>query len=178
MNENGNGGTGGSKHPSSTYQRDGPMTVTNNGSGAPNYFPNTFNGPKPNSNGVHKWHSDTVTGDVERVETGDEDNFTQCNSFFNNVLDQNGREHLTSNIAGHLVNASEEIRTRAIANFGCVDPNYGRMISEKIQILIKESGDAPLVREKKNVAPLNPKRDVPDIKSRGECPFGFKSFKF
>ena len=33
------------------YQRDGPMTVTNNQGGAPNYFPNSFSGPQPNRSG-------------------------------------------------------------------------------------------------------------------------------
>ena len=36
------------------YQRDGPMTVTNNQGGAPNYFPNSFSGPQPNRWGLHK----------------------------------------------------------------------------------------------------------------------------
>ena len=35
------------------YQRDGPMTVTNNQGGAPNYFPNSFSGPQPNRSGEH-----------------------------------------------------------------------------------------------------------------------------
>jgi len=30
------------------YQRDGPMTVTNNQVGAPNYYPNSFSGPQDN----------------------------------------------------------------------------------------------------------------------------------
>ena len=34
------------------YQRDGPMTVTNNQGGAPNYFPNSFSGPQPNRSAV------------------------------------------------------------------------------------------------------------------------------
>ena len=36
---------------SRNYQRDGPMTVTNNQGGAPNYFPNSFSGPQPNRSG-------------------------------------------------------------------------------------------------------------------------------
>ena len=28
------------------YQRDGPMTVSNNQAGAPNYYPNSFSGPQ------------------------------------------------------------------------------------------------------------------------------------
>ena len=38
---------------SRNYQRDGPMTVTNNQGGAPNYFPNSFSGPQPNRSGEH-----------------------------------------------------------------------------------------------------------------------------
>merc|ERR1711976_948259 len=125
---------------SSNYQRDGPRTVTKHRRGTPNYFPNMFHGPKPNViNGNHRWHSDAVTGDVERVETGDEDNFSQCNDFFNKVLSEEERDRLTSNIAGHMVNASEHIRIRALSNFASVDPRYGKMISDKIEALLAES---------------------------------------
>ena len=155
------------------FQRDGPMTVTNNGGGAPNYFPNVFQGPRPEK--LHKWHSDTVTGDVERVETGNEDNYSQCRHFFNKVLSEEERERLTSNIAGHLENASEMIRVRAISNFACVDPRYGKMIHDKVQILLKENGGVVGDRKRK-VAPLNPPRDVPVAQSSG-CPYGFKASK-
>ena len=158
---------------SNNYQRDGPMTVTNNGGGAPNYFPNMFHGPRPNvMNGDHKWHADTVTGDVERVETGDEDNFSQCRDFFNKTLNEGERDRLTSNIAGHMVNASEEIRVRAIGNFASVDPVYGEMIRDKVKVLIETNGEP--VKKVKKVAPLNPKRDVPVIQAPS-CPFGFKA---
>ena len=86
------------------YQRDGPMTVTNNQGGAPNYFPNSFSGPQPNRSGetchsfvkivtgfiwlmmltvevllIRKWleHASPVSGDVTRWNSADEDNFTQ-----------------------------------------------------------------------------------------------------
>ena len=42
------------KFMSRNYQRDGPMTVTNNQGGAPNYFPNSFSGPQPNRWGLRK----------------------------------------------------------------------------------------------------------------------------
>ena len=161
---------------SNNYQRDGPMTVTNNGGGAPNYFPNMFHGPRPNvMNGNHRWHSDSVVGDVERVETGHEDNYSQCRDFFNKVLNEEERDRLTSNIAGHMVNASESIRTRALGNFACVDPVYGKMISDKIKELMQENN--PNAHRKKKVAPLNPPRSVPVINSVNVCPFGFKSSK-
>lgn len=168
-----------SDEASNNYQRDGPMTVTNNGSGAPNYFPNMFHGPRPNViNGNHKWHSDVVTGDVERVETGDEDNFSQCRDFFNKILNDEEKDRLTSNIAGHMVNASEAIRTRAIANFACVDPMYGKLISDKIKDLIATNGDSgSRQRIERKVAPLNPERNVPSLQTDNGCPFGFKASK-
>ena len=159
---------------SNNYQRDGPMTVTNNGGGAPNYFPNMFHGPRPNvMNGNHRWHSDSLSGDVERVESGDEDNFSQCCDFFNKVLNGEERDRLTSNIAGHMVNASEPIRIRAISNFACVDPMYGKMIGEKIQKLIQEGQGNSMPRQRK-AAPLNPERNVV---INSACPFGFQSSK-
>jgi catalase len=167
----------GTKDASHNYQRDGPMTVTNNGGGAPNYFPNMFHGPRPNViDGNHKWHSDRIVGDVERVETVDEDNFTQCRDFFNKVLKEGERDRLTSNIAGHMVGASEPIRIRAIANFACVDPLYGKMISDKVKVLIeKERASGTQGFTKKVVAALNPPRNVPSIGNG--CPFGFKASK-
>jgi len=112
-----------------TYQVDGPATVMHNG-GMPNYFPNSFGGPKPTP--AAQWHSDAVTGNVTRVETGDEDNFSQCGIFFRTVLSAAERERLTDNIAGHLINAQEMLQDRAVANFSMADANYGRMIREKL----------------------------------------------
>merc|ERR1719229_801600 len=85
------------------YQRDGPMTVTNNQGGAPNYFPNSFSGPQPN----RKWtpHSEHVSGDVARWNSADEDNFTQAGIFYNKTLNEAERFRLADNIASHLCNA-------------------------------------------------------------------------
>jgi len=173
----------------SNYQRDGFMTVTANGGGAPNYYPNSFTAssgitsssatPSPAAHVSGVWHSDAVSGDVKRYETGDVDNFEQCRMFFRNVLDRPARERLTSNIAGNIVNVkSDVIRLRAIANFVAVDPLYGRMISDKVKKLQEERSKeaaADVVsssKVKKNVAPLNPPRTVfkPAV-----CPLGFKS---
>lgn len=166
------------------YQRDGPMTVTRNGAGGPNYFPNSFHGPSPSSTPKtwkdNRCHVDSVTGDVERVETGHEDNFSQCRQFFREVLNQEERERLTSNIAEHLMNASHVIRSRAIANFAAVDAEYGSMIEHKIEKALKEreeerdGGSQRTHNRERNVAPLNPPRNV----GRGAklvCPFGFSS---
>ena len=144
------------------------MTVNDNGKGGPNYFPNSFNGPQPLSDPNH--HLDTVSGNVERVDTGDEDNFSQCRNFFRNVLNGDERDRLTSNIANHMVNASESIRTKATANFAAVDPVYGKTIHDKIKVLLKEKKDvSPMKRVGKPVK-LSPPREIP-----GKCPYGFSS---
>jgi len=101
-----------------------------NQGGAPNYFPNSFSGPQPDT--TTAWHKWSASGDVARFETKDDDNFSQVGTFYNKVLDAEARDRLTSNIAGHLVNAATFIQKRAIANFSKADPEYGRSIERKI----------------------------------------------
>jgi catalase len=172
----------------SHYQRDGPMQMTNNGAGAPNYFPNSFHGPQPHKDG--KQHAFPVQGQVERVETGDEDNFSQCRTFYTKVLSDAERDRLTTNIAQHMVNvASPYIRQRAIQNFGQVHPDYGRAIEQKVKHLLAtrqsqpELGVAPAV-----ASSLSPPRQVlpphgPTTSNKNNsssrptsyCPYGYSS---
>jgi catalase len=140
------------------YQRDGPARVDGNQGGAPNYFPNSFGGPVPAPE--TKWHVERATGDVERVETGDEDNFTQCGQFFRNVLSPAERERLTDNIAGNLAGAQEFIQQRALSNFAAADANYGKMIQEKLARL-NAANKKKASSQAKASAPLNPPRSVP-----------------
>jgi len=112
------------------YQRDGPATFDNQ-EGAPNYFPNSWNGPHDDKKFAQ--HSYTVSGDVQRYNTADDDNFTQVGNFWRKVLKPEERERLAQNIAGHLKNAKPFIQKRAIANFAKADPEYGRKIEEYIQ---------------------------------------------
>lgn len=149
------------------YQRDGSMMVHANGAGGPNYFPNSFLGPEPSAAGT--WHSDSTTGEVMRYETGYEDNFSQCGDFFRNVLDDGARERLTDNIAGHIARAQDFVRDRAIANFAAADVNYGKMIRDKVQLILEKQDNSP---KRIAAAPLSPPRNIP---ARGTCPYGFSS---
>lgn len=144
------------------YQRDGVMNVNGNQGGAPNYFPNSFNGAKPSSIENVSWHQEASTADVARYETGNEDNFTQCGHFYRNVLTPAERERLTDNIANNLSNAQEFLQARAVTNFAAVDANYGKLIKAKLDI-IKKAKD----KNKSNKSTptgkvvLSPKRIVP-----------------
>ncbi|PSN31153.1 Catalase [Blattella germanica] len=57
------------------YQRDAAQTYTHNQGGAPNYFPNSFGGPKNVlSAAISRFN---VSGEVARYNSADEDNFSQ-----------------------------------------------------------------------------------------------------
>ena len=48
-----------------------------------------------------------VTGDIQRYNSADEDNFTQCGIFFRDVLNKDEKERLVDNIASHICNAQD-----------------------------------------------------------------------
>jgi len=137
------------------------MNVNGNQGNAPNYFPNSFSGAKPTNN--VSWHQEPTTGDVQRYETGNDDNFTQCGHFFRNVLTSAERERLTDNIANNLINAQEFLQIKAIANFAVVDANYGKMIKTKLEIIkkAKDKTKGVGVKSSTGAADLSPKRIVP-----------------
>ena len=115
------------------------MVVDGNQGGAPNYFPNSFGGPEPPSSGA-SWHTCSTIGDVQRYETGGEDNFSQVGDFYRKVLSSEERDRLTDNIAGNLANAQEFLQQRAIANFSAADAEYGRSIQRKIASIKSSKG--------------------------------------
>lgn len=145
------------------YQRDGPMRIDNQG-GAPNYFPNSFGGPQPNPDMA--WHVDKGYkhyGDdavLKRWEHS-EDHFTQCSNLYNKVMDDGARDRLTTNIAGHLGNAAEFIQERMVNVFSKVDPSYGKAVATKLaQNKAQKDKLLKAAANTKNVAPLNPPRNI------------------
>lgn len=75
-----------------------------------------------------------VAGEVYRYESGDEDNFSQATTFYNNVLDDAARKRLVSNITGHLINAQGFIQERVISNFSKVSVEFGKALTEAINL--------------------------------------------
>lgn len=115
------------------FFQDGPMCFTDNQGGAPNYHPNSFNGPETSKTARNLEPTFKISGDVYRYDTGDEDNFTQSRIFWNSVLDESTRNRLVSNIASHLGNALEFIQERAVHNFSQVSSDFGRKLNEALQ---------------------------------------------
>jgi len=109
------------------YLRDGPMNVHNQGN-SPNYFPNSFGGAKETLE--TDISSFNVSGDVQRYDSADEDNFSQADLFWTKTLKPDERKRLAENIAGHLKHAQQFLQDRAVKNFSQVNPEFGRMIRE------------------------------------------------
>ncbi|KAK3773371.1 hypothetical protein RRG08_023249 [Elysia crispata] len=105
------------------YQRDGPQCVDDNQGGAPNYYPNSFSGPQDVPEKVEAGF--TLTGDVGRYNTADDDNFSQTGIFWKKVLSAEARARLVENIAGHLKDAQDFIQKRAVGNFAQADADFG-----------------------------------------------------
>ena len=93
------------------YQRDGPQTVTMNHEGAPNYFPNSFSGPRDGKQFLESKFS-CPSKDVGRYNSAEEDNFTQCGIFFRDVLNSDEKFRLVDNIASHIINAQEFLQVK------------------------------------------------------------------
>lgn len=112
------------------YQRDGQMALYNQ-NGAPNYFPNSFSGPKECPS--VRSPSFPVSGEVGRYDPHDEDDFGQATLFWKRVLDADAKSRLVNNLVGSLRNASTFIVERAVKNFTEVDPELGKRLTEGLR---------------------------------------------
>lgn len=119
------------------YQRDGNMCVDLNQEGAPNYFPNSFNGPKDDIK--YKQNVFPVTGDVARHDSSEEDNYSQVTSFWEKVLSEDERERLVDNIASHMCNAQPFLQERGVRNFRLVHADFGSRLQAKLEMYNKKN---------------------------------------
>jgi catalase len=81
-----------------------------------------------------------VSGDVQRYDTSDDDNFSQVALFWSKVLQPDERKRLAENIAGHLKGAQPFIQERAVKNFSQVNPEFGRLIREGLNKYGRSNG--------------------------------------
>lgn len=112
------------------YQRDGPMCMTDNQGGAPNYYPNSFSAPDCQQRFMESKFQ--ISPDVGRYNSADEDNVTQVRTFFTEVLNDAERERLCQNFAGHLKGAQLFIQKRMVQHLMAVHKDYG----SRVQVLL------------------------------------------
>jgi catalase len=118
-----------------TYQRDGSMRLKTQYDGAPNYYPNTFNGPAPDP--AAKWPEVALKGDAGRHPYPAADDYVQPRALYNKVMTDIDRDHLIGNIVDHLSHAKKEIQLHQTAIFYRVDPDYGGRVAKGLGLDIK-----------------------------------------
>ena len=121
----------------SNYERDGAMRTDGGGGGGPNYWPNSFGGPDPDPEAALP--PIDVSGLAARHEypLGDID-FVQAGLLYRKVMKDEDREHLISNIVGHLGGAQMRIQLRQAALFYKAHEEYGERVAAGLGLGLEE----------------------------------------
>uniref|UniRef100_A0A8C5D6M8 Catalase n=1 Tax=Gadus morhua TaxID=8049 RepID=A0A8C5D6M8_GADMO len=121
----------------SNYQRDGPMCMSDNQGGAPNYFPNSFSNPDCQPCFLESKFK--VSPDVTRYNSANDDNYTQAGTFYSEVLSEEERRRLCQNLAGALKGAQVFIQERMVQHLMAIHPDYGKQVQS---LLTKHNAEA------------------------------------
>jgi catalase len=122
--------------PVHTYNRDGAMRFDGNYGPAPNYEPNSFNGPAEDA--AYKERPKQVSGTVERHNHRlDNDYYSQPGNLFR-LMPVDAKKRLISNIVGSLSNAPREIQERQVRHFFKADPAYGEGVAKGLGLKLEE----------------------------------------
>jgi catalase len=122
---------------SAYYQRDGYMRLDDNGSGGPNYWPNSMGGPPPDPT-VAEPPIDLEGQAARHPQEVADDDFFQPGELYRRVMNDTDREHLVGNIVAHLGNAQKRIQLRQTALFFKADPDYGRRVAKGLGLDVKQ----------------------------------------
>lgn len=100
-----------------SYHRDGVTNSGRNGGPAPNYYPNTFNGLKSNNNNKpFKQSVYFVSGDVDRIDDKDDDNFSLPKYHWENHIGSEERKRIVTNIVATMILADRRIQENLLHN--------------------------------------------------------------
>ncbi len=120
-----------------TYQRDGLMTVDDNGGSKSNYYPNSFGGVTPDAEFTPPELA--IEGTVARHDYPLTDiDFVQAGELYRRVLTEQDRAHLISNICGSLHQAQQRLQLRQTALFYKADKDYGQRVAEKLGLDVEK----------------------------------------
>jgi catalase len=120
------------KVPVHSYNKDGNMTYRHSGD-QPVYAPNSYGGPQADTE-----RGADLTWQVEAAELGrfahqkhaEDDDFVQPRTLYREVMDEEKRELLVSNIVGHASDeVTEPMQQRVVAYWASVDPELGARVA-------------------------------------------------
>lgn len=129
-----------------SYNKDGAMRYRHSGN-QPVYAPNSYGGPKadPQQYADPGW---AASGEIMRsayVAHKEDNDFVQPGNMYRHVLSQTDRDHLVSNIVGHLGKGVERaVQERAVALWRQVDSDLGERIAQGIGLTNPSSQSAPV----------------------------------
>ena len=122
------------KSPVHSYNKDGAMAYTS--APDPVYAPNSFNGPRADSS-LDEGSFGNVTGEIVRAAYSkhrEDDDFIQPGTMYRNVLDEDAKARLVSNIAGHATNdVTPDMQVRVIEYWRQVDGDLGARVAKAIE---------------------------------------------
>ncbi len=137
------------------YQRDGQMRVDGNGGGAPNYWPNSFDGifADPSYKEPPMDLENTLADWFDRNGANDNDHYTQPGDLFR-LMNAQDKASTISNIVGAMSGISgpkkELITNRQLCHWFRADPNLGMGVAKGLGVDI----DAVMKEMKRETTPV------------------------
>ncbi len=122
------------------YQRDGFMSHDGNGGSAPNYEPNSFNGPQQNP--AYGEPPFPVDGDGARYNHREgNDDYTQPGDLFR-LMTPDARQRLIDNIVDSMREVPRRIQEKQLGHFYKADPAYGEGVALGLGLNVVEAQGA------------------------------------
>lgn len=112
--------------------RDGPYCFDDNYGAMANYWPNSYTNLKTDQ--CYCDQSSMISGQVDRHDNNNDDNFEQATDFWIKVLTNDERERLIDNIVDHIRHADRMIQEKALKNFDNVHPDFGGKLRLKLNL--------------------------------------------
>ena len=120
------------KCPVHSYSKDGQMRVENVSD--PVYAPNSKGGPEANDMGYPETATWNASGEFIRAaytKRQDDDDFGQAGTLVREVMDDDQRDRLVSNVVGHLKDGvTEPVLERSLEYWRNIDKETGDRIAE------------------------------------------------
>ncbi len=121
--------------PIHTYHRDGHMRFDGNSGSAPNYEPNSFDGPKEDP--AYRERPRQISGTVDRHNhRTDGDYYSQPGNLFR-LMKPDAQQRLIGNIVGTMKGIPQRIQELQIKHFYKADPKYGQGVAEGLGLKIE-----------------------------------------
>src|SRR5260370_37658489 len=116
--------------PIHAYHRDGAMRFDGSSGSAPNYEPNSLNGPAENPS--YRERPRIISGSVDRHDHRlDDDYYTQPGNLFR-LMKPDQRERLIGNIVASMKNVPDHIQERQLWHFKRAEPTYRSEVAQHL----------------------------------------------